>query len=48
MRELMGKANKEGLTEKEKQELQRLFLAVAVQDLRILEDMEDRPREEIQ
>jgi hypothetical protein len=35
---LMDKAKKDGLTEEEKQDLQRQFLRVAVQDLMALDD----------
>jgi len=35
---LIEKAKKEGLTEEEKEELQKLFLRVAQQDVRILQD----------
>jgi hypothetical protein len=44
MRQLMNQAkSKEGLTDQEKQELQRLFVNVATQDMLILEEMEDSP-----
>jgi len=38
---LMEKGKHEGLSDAEKQELQRLFLIVAENDARVLEDMEE-------
>lgn len=35
---LMDKAKKDGLTEEERQEIQRLFLRVAAMDLMVLDD----------
>ena len=38
----MEKGKREGLSDAEKQELQRLFLGVAENDARVLEDMEEQ------